>query len=296
MSSSQFKDAIKVEVVPHDPAWREDFEAESQQIASAMGENIITIHHIGSTAIPGIYAKPIIDFLIEVKDIAKTDEQSAVMEAIGYEAMGEFGLPGRRYFRKNRSPGIRTHNIHTYEVGSPEITRHLAFRDYMIAHPEAAQQYSELKRELAKKYPQDIEGYMDGKDGFVKTMEKKALEWQTMMQTHQDLLAKAYAAFNVRDIDAVLAVMHPDVEWANGMEGGHVHGHEAVRDYWTRQWSLMNPHVEPERFQQDETGRMVVDVHQVVRDLDGNVIVDQMVQHVYIIENDLIRRMDIQES
>ncbi|MBW4634885.1 MAG: nuclear transport factor 2 family protein [Iphinoe sp. HA4291-MV1] len=117
-----------------------------------------------------------------------------------------------------------------------------------------------------------------------------------MMQTHQDLLAKAYAAFNVRDIDAVLAVMHPDVEWANGMEGGHVHGHEAVRDYWTRQWSLMNPHVEPERFQQDETGRMVVDVHQVVRDLDGNVIVDQMVQHVYIIENDLIRRMDIQES
>ena len=127
-------------------------------------------------------------------------------------------------------------------------------------------------------------------------MEKKALEWQVMTQTQQDLLTKAYAAFNARDIDAVLAVMHPDVEWANGMEGGHVHGHEAVRDYWTRQWKLINPHVEPKGFQPDESGRMVVAVHQVVRDLDGNLIVDQRVQHVYTIADGLIRRMDIQEA
>jgi GrpB-like predicted nucleotidyltransferase (UPF0157 family) len=144
-----------------------------------MGENIVAIRHIGSTAIPGIYAKPVIDFLIEVKDVTKTDEQNAAMVAIGYEAMGEFGLTGRRYFRKDRSPGIRTYHVHTYEVGSPEITRHLVFRDCMIAHPEAAQQYSELKRKLAKQYPQDIEGYMDGKDEFVKRMEKKALEWRS---------------------------------------------------------------------------------------------------------------------
>jgi GrpB-like predicted nucleotidyltransferase (UPF0157 family) len=102
------------------------------------------------------------------------------MEALGYEAMGEFGLPGRRYFWKKSSPGIRTHNVHTYETNSPEISRHLAFRDYMIAHSDAAQQYSELKRQLAKQYPQDIEGYMDGKDEFVKVIEKKALEWQAM--------------------------------------------------------------------------------------------------------------------
>ncbi|HAA32605.1 MAG TPA: ketosteroid isomerase, partial [Cyanobacteria bacterium UBA8553] len=102
-----------------------------------------------------------------------------------------------------------------------------------------------------------------------------------MTQTQQDLLKKAYADFNARDIDAVLAVMHPDVEWANGMEGGHVHGHEAVRDYWTRQWNLINPHVEPQGFQPDESGRMVVAVHQVVRDLDGNLMVDQMVHHMY---------------
>ncbi|WP_414526723.1 GrpB family protein [Nodularia chucula] len=172
---------MKVEVVPPNPRWVEEFETESQQIALVMAENMITIHHIGSTAIPGIYAKPVIDFLIEVKDIGKTDDQSVAMVAIGYEAMGEFGLPGRRYFRKNSSPDMRTHHVHTYEVGSSEITRHLAFRDYMISHPDAARQYSELKRELAKKYSQDIEGYMDGKDEFIKVMEKKALEWQALL-------------------------------------------------------------------------------------------------------------------
>ena len=117
-----------------------------------------------------------------------------------------------------------------------------------------------------------------------------------MTQTQQDLLTKAYAAFNARDIDAVLAVIHPDVEWANGMEGGYVHGHEAVRDYWTRQWKLIKPHVEPTGFQPDENGRIVVTVHQVVRDLEGNLMVDQMVQHMYTIADGLIRRMDIQEA
>lgn len=171
---------MKVEVVPPDPAWQKAFQTESKQLALVMGENIVTIHHIGSTAIPGIYAKPVIDFLIEAKSITKIDKQNTAMAAIGYEAMGEFGLPGRRYFRKNRSPEVRTHNVHIYEVGSSEIIRHLAFRDYMIAHPDAAQQYSELKRQLVKQYPHDIKGYMDGKDEFVKIMEKKALIWRAM--------------------------------------------------------------------------------------------------------------------
>lgn len=168
---------MRVEVVPPDPTWKEKFETEAQQIARVMGENVVAIHHIGSTAIPGIYAKPIIDFLVEVRDIHQTDAHTAEMTAIGYEALGEFGLPGRRYFRKNRSPEIRTHNVHTYEVGSSEITRHLAFRDYLIAHPAIAQQYSDLKQQLAQQHPQDIEGYMDGKDAFVKAIERQALVW-----------------------------------------------------------------------------------------------------------------------
>ena len=170
----------KVEVVPHDPKWRDAFEVESQSVAAALGENVVIVHHIGSTAIPTIYAKPIVDLLVEVKDITKVDGQSSAMESLGYEAMGEFGIPGRRFFRKDNQEGVRTHNVHIFEKGSAQVERHLAFRDYMLAHPEDAQQYSELKRELAKKYPQDIDGYMDGKDEFIKDMDKKAAQWRTV--------------------------------------------------------------------------------------------------------------------
>ncbi len=184
-----------VEVVPHNPQWKQSFEAESEKIATALATNLVVIHHIGSTAIPHIYAKPIIDFLIEVNDINLVTEQTPALAALGYEAMGEYGLIGRRYFRKDASaefssaacavrkenpPGIRTHNVHIYEICSPEIERHLAFRDYMLAHPEEAEQYSQLKQELAQKYPEDIEGYMDGKDEFVKRIERKAIQWQKL--------------------------------------------------------------------------------------------------------------------
>jgi GrpB-like predicted nucleotidyltransferase (UPF0157 family) len=171
---------FRVEVVPHDPNWREVFTTESKQIALALSENLVAVHHIGSTAIPQIHAKPIIDILVEVKNITKVDEQSSAIEALGYEAMGEYGISGRRYFRKHNQAGIRTHHIHTFEVGSQQIERHLAFRDYMIAHPEDAQKYSELKRELAKKYPDNIESYMDGKDGFIKEMDIKAARWRAL--------------------------------------------------------------------------------------------------------------------
>ena len=171
---------MKVEVVPHNSHWKNAFESESKQIAKVLGNNLVVIHHIGSTAIPHIYAKPIIDFLVEVRDIDRVNERNFAMEALGYEAMGEFGLIGRRYFRKENPPGIRTHNVHIYEVNSTEIKRHLAFRDYMLAHPEDAQKYSDLKRKLAKEYPEDIEGYMDGKHEFVKEMEKKAIQWQVL--------------------------------------------------------------------------------------------------------------------
>jgi hypothetical protein len=115
------------------------------------------------------------------------------------------------------------------------------------------------------------------------------------MPTNHDILTAAYNAFNARDIEAALAAMHPDVDWPNGMEGGRVHGHSGVRDYWTRQWGLIDPHVEPSRFTIDDSGRLVVDVHQVVRDLAGNLIADEMVQHVYVIEDGLVRSMEIRK-
>jgi hypothetical protein len=109
------------------------------------------------------------------------------------------------------------------------------------------------------------------------------------------LLQKAYAAFNARDIDGALATMNPDVVWPNAMEGGTVHGHDGVRSYWTRQWGMIDPHVDPVSFNEDESGRIIVDVHQVVSDLTGKQLLDRIVQHVYTLRNGLIQRMDIRE-
>ncbi|HLH07327.1 MAG TPA: nuclear transport factor 2 family protein [Terriglobales bacterium] len=114
-----------------------------------------------------------------------------------------------------------------------------------------------------------------------------------LMSSHQELITAIYRSFNARDIDAVLARMHRQVDWPNGMEGGRVHGHADVRAYWERQWKLVDPHVEPKQIADDAAGRTVVDVHQVVRDLKGGVLLDRMVRHVYTIRDSLIERMDI---
>ena len=115
------------------------------------------------------------------------------------------------------------------------------------------------------------------------------------MKSAPELLRDAYAAFNRRDIDGVLASMSADVDWPNGMEGGCVHGHDELRAYWTRQWAVVDPYVEPARIVEGDSGDTVVEVHQVVRDLSGKVLVDRMVQHVYRIRSGLIERMDIRD-
>jgi len=112
------------------------------------------------------------------------------------------------------------------------------------------------------------------------------------MSGRADFIAALYRRFNTRDMEAVLAMMADDVEWANGMDGGHVHGREAVRDYWTRQWAMIDPHVEPLSIT-DEPNGSVVEVHQVVCDLDGKILADQIVFHRFEIEGGVIRRFDI---
>jgi GrpB-like predicted nucleotidyltransferase (UPF0157 family) len=168
----------QVQVHPPNPQWPREFDTEAAQVALALGTNVAHIHHIGSTAIPNIYAKPVIDLLVEVSAIEQVDSGNAALAALGYTALGEYGIPGRRYFRKDNALGTRTHHIHTFQAGSPPVTRHLAFRDFMIAHADCAQQYSDLKRRLAAQYPYDIARYMDGKDAFVKAMERRALAWR----------------------------------------------------------------------------------------------------------------------
>jgi hypothetical protein len=108
-----------------------------------------------------------------------------------------------------------------------------------------------------------------------------------------ELLRAAYAAFNARDIDAALALMTPDVAWPKAFKGGSALGHEEVRAYWTEQWSEINPHVEPVTFHSEESGRMLVEVHQVVRDLAGAVLADEHVGHRFIIAQGLIQAMEV---
>ena len=175
---------MRYQVVPHDSVWEQHYAREAELISGVLHGMTARLHHIGSTAIPDIAAKPIIDILIEVDDLRELDASSTAMEKLAYEVMGEFGIPGRRYFRKNDASGIRTHQIHAFEVGSSGAVRHLAFREYMIAHPEAAQAYGTLKEQLAVQHPDDFEAYMGGKDAFIKEHEAKAISWDRECRRH----------------------------------------------------------------------------------------------------------------
>ncbi len=108
-----------------------------------------------------------------------------------------------------------------------------------------------------------------------------------------EFIKQLYERFNARDIEALLSIMSEDVIWANGMEGGYVHGREGVRRYWTRQWAMIDPRVEPINSSVDTNGEIVVEVHQVVRDLHGQLLADKMVGHIFQMENGVIKRFDI---
>ena len=116
-----------------------------------------------------------------------------------------------------------------------------------------------------------------------------------MASQYEDLIKKAYSAFNARDIDTVLSIMHPDVHWANGWEGGYVEGHSGVRDYWTRQWKEIDPNVKPISVKEKKDGQIEVEVHAIVKDMKGIVLFDGMVKHIYTIENGKIKSMEIEK-
>lgn len=167
---------MNVIVTKYNENWNRMFENEAQKIKVIFGAELIDIHHIGSTSVPGLQAKPIIDMMPVVKDITRIDSFNEQMKELGYECMGEFGMEGRRYFRKGGDH--RTHHVHTFQFDNTEdIHRHLAVRDYLRIHSDIATRYGSLKESLARQYPDDIEAYMDGKDSFVKNLEKEAIDW-----------------------------------------------------------------------------------------------------------------------
>lgn len=172
----------RVELTPHDPAWSELFTESADEIRAILKDNLVDIHHIGSTAIPDIYAKPIVDLLPVVNNLNLVDSLNPAFEALGYVCMGEYGINGRRFYWKSKTK--RTHNIHLFEQGSPDILRYLSFRDFMRNHPDYAQAYSFIKRHLAEVFPYDIENYVNGKSSFV-----QMIDYQTGTAQEKQLTA-----------------------------------------------------------------------------------------------------------
>lgn len=170
-------DTIEVELHPHSPHWAKLAHAEIARLHGVLGGMLVTVHHIGSTSIPGIMAKPIIDLIPVVSDLDRLDRDIPIVESLGYECLGEFGLPGRRYCRRNDPvTGKRAFQLHCCAQGSPEIDRHLAFADYLRAQPAIAKDYEAEKIRAAALHPGNVLDYNDAKNDWIKRTERDALE------------------------------------------------------------------------------------------------------------------------
>ena len=163
-------------IVEHDPVWALSYAAAAAELRAVLRPWLLAVEHIGSTAVPGLAAKPVIDIQVGVRSLEESDAIVAALKSLGYEYVPdlEAELPERRYFRR-WSETVRTHQIHLVERGNQEWwDRHLAFRDWLRSHPEDRDAYEVLKRRLARQHPFDLGAYTDGKTGFVQSIERRA--------------------------------------------------------------------------------------------------------------------------
>ena len=157
---------VHIEIVEYSPEWPLAFERESAAIREACRPLVVEVHHVGSTSVPGLAAKPVLDMMPVAGGPSEAGETIPRMTALGYRCLGENGIPGRLYFEKDVDGRDAAH-VHLFPLGHPAIRTHLAFRDYLRAHPGAARDYERLKRELAAKHRDDREAYTDAKAGFI---------------------------------------------------------------------------------------------------------------------------------
>ena len=163
-----------VVVQAYDEAWEQSFAAIRAELQAALGELALRIEHVGSTSVRGLSAKPIIDVDIVIRDMSVFDAVASRLRAIGYRHEGDLGIAGREAFKYDGKEHLQKHHLYVCPQDSAELKRHLAFRDYLRAHPEAVCEYSRIKEEGATLYPYDIEGYMAHKSPFIERICREA--------------------------------------------------------------------------------------------------------------------------
>ena len=169
---------IPVVLSPYDPKWPARAEALSKKLL-ALGPYMIKTHHIGSTSVPGLVAKPIIDMMVVVTDLHVLDQDRQLVEAIGFKWHGEFGIEGRRFCTLTAQDGARVSHLHFFQKNSPHVAANLVFRDYLRAHPAAARAYEREKRRAQNLQPNDTVAYSKEKAAWIERTLTKALQWHT---------------------------------------------------------------------------------------------------------------------
>lgn len=166
---------VNIELEDYNPNWPNIYLIEKEKLQDILGRDLMSIHHIGSTAIPNIKAKPIIDILCVVKNIEGIERYHSAMQNLGYEGLGENGISSRRFFlKRNKNTQKRTHHVHIFDQRAQgQIERHLDFRDYLRENPKEARNYEALKEKLALWYPENRDKYTDGKEEFIREIERK---------------------------------------------------------------------------------------------------------------------------
>lgn len=176
-----------IEVVAYNPEWPALYEAEAARLTAVLQPVLVSLYHLGSTAIPGLPAKPTMDLFGEVRDLDALDAFNPALIGLGYEPRGEYGIPQRRYFVR-RHGEAHTHHMHLFLVGNPLIQRHRWFCDYLRAHPDQAAAYGRLKQELARQYPHDSAAYTDSKAAFVAEIDRQAALYYQPMEEKKTAL------------------------------------------------------------------------------------------------------------
>lgn len=157
----------RVVLAAHDPGWKDAFAVERARVLAALDDLPASLEHVGSTAVPGLAAKPILDLMLGRPPEQPLEPYVPALERIGYLYRGEHGLPGRHYFVRDYAEGCRTHHLHLVELGGTFWRTHLAFRDYLRQVPARAAAYAALKQELAARFPFDRDAYTEGKAAFI---------------------------------------------------------------------------------------------------------------------------------